>query len=81
MNSTQSRMARAALDWSTRETAQKAGIGVNTLSRFERGADVFASTVDQLRRTYEGAGIVFIAEGAPSITGGAGVRLAKGEVL
>lgn len=71
----QSRMARAALDWSMRETATTAGIGINTLSRFEGGGGVFLSTADSLRATYQAAGVSFVDQDAPSIAGGAGARL------
>jgi len=31
-------MARAALEWSTQELATRAGVGLNTVNRFESGA-------------------------------------------
>lgn len=73
----QSRMARAALGWSMRKTATAAGIGINTLSRFEGGNGVFLSTADSLRTAYQAAGVGFVDQGAASIGGGAGVRLAQ----
>lgn len=77
INALQSRMARAALGWSIRETANKVHVGVNTLSRFESGGRAYTSTADALRTVYEGAGVEFLGEGAPSLAGGAGVRLVK----
>lgn len=68
-------MARAALGWSIRKTADLVHVGVNTLSRFESGGRVYTSTADCLRSAYEGAGVQFLAEGASSLAGGAGVRL------
>ena len=70
-------MARAALDWSMRQTAIAAEIGINTLSRFEGGGGVFLSTADSLRAAYQAAGVSFVDHDAPSIAGGPGVRLAK----
>lgn len=71
----QSRMARAALGWSIRETTANAHIGINTLSRFEGGGGVFLSTADTLRATYEAAGVEFVGAGTSSLAGGPGVRL------
>lgn len=71
-------MARAALGWSIRQTAAKAHIGINTLSRFEGGGGVFLATADRLRAVYETSGVEFLGENAASFTGGAGVRLVKG---
>jgi len=68
-------MARAALGWSIRETALKAHIGINTLSRFESGGGVFLSTAEALRSAYQVAGVEFLSEGATSLSGGAGLRL------
>lgn len=56
----QSRMARAALRWSVRDTAAKASVSINTLSRFENGGGVFLSTANRLRTTYEAAGVVLV---------------------
>lgn len=64
-------MARAALNWSTVELAQAAGVGLNTVNRFERGADVRVSSVNKIQGALELAGIEFI----PPNGGGAGVRL------
>ena len=75
----QSRMARAALGWSIRETAAKAQLGTNTLARFEGGGEAYMSTADALRTAYEAAGITFISPGTASLDGGAGVRLAKAD--
>jgi transcriptional regulator with XRE-family HTH domain len=68
-------MARAALNWTTSDLAKAAGIGINTVNRFEGGADTRLSSVEKLRRALERAGITFIAENG----GGAGVRLAKSD--
>ncbi|WP_054313034.1 helix-turn-helix transcriptional regulator [Mesorhizobium sp. 1M-11] len=53
-------MARAALKWTTQELAKKAGVGVNTVNRFEDGQDSRMSSVDKMRAALEAAGIEFI---------------------
>ena len=56
----QCRAARSWLRWSTRITAEKSGVSRSTLVRFESGQDVLYSKVDQLRKTFETAGIRFV---------------------
>lgn len=50
-----------------------AGVGGNTVNRFEAGQDARVSSVDTMRTARESAGVEFIPENG----GGAGVRLAK----
>ena len=64
-------MARAALGWTVRDLAKKAGVSANTVSRYENGSDALGDTLARLRRTFEAAGILFIDQNG----GGAGVRL------
>lgn len=66
-------MARAALAWSTTELASKAGVGSNTVNRFEAGQDARVSSVDKMRAALETAGVIFVAENGE----GPGVRLRK----
>lgn len=66
-------MARAALDLGVKDLAELAGVGVNTVSRFENGAEALISTATALQSALEKKGIEFIPENG----GGAGVRLAK----
>ncbi|ATQ67873.1 MULTISPECIES: helix-turn-helix domain-containing protein [Methylosinus] len=66
-------MARAALGWSTQDLARHAGVGVNTVNRFEAGQDARMSSVEKMRTALESAGVEFIAENG----GGPGVRLRK----
>ena len=73
MNPVQSRMARAALDWSIADLARAADVSVNTVNRFESGNDARLSSVDKMRSAMEAAGVEFIAENG----GGPGVRLRK----
>ena len=68
MTGDRSRMARAALGWSTQEL----GVGFNTANRFESGAcQPRGVTLEALRRALEAAGVEFLAENG----GGPGVRL------
>jgi transcriptional regulator with XRE-family HTH domain len=66
-------MARAALEWTTADLGKRAGVGANTVNRFETGQDSRISTVEKMRAALESAGVEFIAENG----GGAGVRLRK----
>jgi transcriptional regulator with XRE-family HTH domain len=69
----QCRMARAALGWTAQELAQKAGVGVNTVSRFEnRDADASADSLARMTAAFQAAGIRLIGEDEG---GGPGVRL------
>ena len=67
-------MARTALGWSTADLGAKAGVGQNTVNRFERGHDARVSSVDKMRQALELGGVEFIPENG----GGAGVRFRKG---
>lgn len=67
----QSRMARAGLEWSSARLAAEAGIGLNTVNRFEGGHDGRASSAEKIARTLEAAGVRFLADDA----GGVGVML------
>jgi transcriptional regulator with XRE-family HTH domain len=75
LTATQCKMARAALDWGVRELADAAGINVNTVTRFESGKKANVSTQKLIRQACETAGLVFIAGGEASLSGGPGVRL------
>jgi transcriptional regulator with XRE-family HTH domain len=71
----QCRAARALLDWSQRQLASAAQIGVSDVGQFERnGARRRPATIGIVRRALEAAGVEFIAENG----GGPGVRLRKG---
>ena len=73
MKPIQCQMARAALGWSSAELGTRAGVGANTVNRFERGRDARVSSVDKMRAVLEDAGVEFIPENG----GGPGVRLRK----
>jgi transcriptional regulator with XRE-family HTH domain len=69
----QCQMARAALGWGVRDLAAAAKVGVDTVTRFERGETLMERTVEAIQRTLEDAGIEFIPENG----GGPGVRVRK----
>ena len=61
----QSRMARAALQWSLHEAAQAAGVSYRTILRFEKEQrDIQPELIAALRRAYEAAGVRFLEGGA-----------------
>jgi transcriptional regulator with XRE-family HTH domain len=72
----QIRAARAALRWTIDELAERSGLGVRTIKRFE-GFDGIpssrTSTLVELKSTLEAAGIEFI--GTPE--DGHGIRLRR----
>lgn len=73
MTPIQSKMARVALGWGTRDLAEKANVSPDTIARLERGERLRSGTVEAIRTTFEAAGIEFIPENG----GGAGVRFRK----
>lgn len=57
----QIRMARAALDWTVRDLAEKAEVAPTTVNRIERGrAAPNRSTLAVLRRALEAGGVEFL---------------------
>ncbi|MFG1287882.1 helix-turn-helix domain-containing protein [Xanthobacter versatilis] len=58
----QSRAARALLGWTQETLAEKARVSLTALKRLEseNGLDVYETTRDQVRRAFEGAGIVLL---------------------
>ncbi len=71
----QCRMARAGLQISNAELASASGVGVNTISRFEKGGDARASSIEAIQSALEARGASFLAAGQVSLSGGPGVRL------
>lgn len=72
------RAARAALNLSNADLANDAGVGVNTLSRFERGTDVRLSTANAIRGALEARGAVFTASGQVAQCASVGVKDTNG---
>lgn len=59
----QIRAARALLDWSARETAERSGVSLPTIQRAERPDSRYATqsrTLLDLQRAFEAAGVEFI---------------------
>ena len=59
MNGVQSKMARAALGWSTHRLAEMAGVGRATVVRFEDGEAVAAETREKIEAALADAGAQF----------------------
>jgi transcriptional regulator with XRE-family HTH domain len=55
----QVRMARSALNWSLRDFAARANVAINTISRYENGAETLAITLDKFQKVFEAHGIDF----------------------
>ena len=69
----QCRAARALLNWSQAELAERARVAKQTLTDFERGArSPYPRTLADIKKVLEAAGIEFMNGGAP------GARLNKG---
>ena len=76
ITSCQIRAARALVNWSARELAEKSGLGVATIRRMELADGVpssSAQTLDFVRKVMESVGVEFI--GPPE--DGPGVRLIR----
>ena len=72
ITASQVRAARGLIDWSQRQLAEKAGVGLSTIADFERGKRTpIGNNLAAIRHALEAAGIVFI----PHNGGGHGVRL------
>jgi transcriptional regulator with XRE-family HTH domain len=74
----QMRAARALLGMDQRELAESSGLSLPTIQRMEGSEGVIRGNVDSLMKlitALEAAGVVLVAEGAPSAGGGRGVRL------
>jgi transcriptional regulator with XRE-family HTH domain len=69
-------MARAALGWSVRELAERAGVGTATVFRLENDqVEPIRSTAAAIQAALEAAGVQFIE----ADNGGPGVRLNRPE--
>ncbi|WAC28006.1 helix-turn-helix domain-containing protein [Ancylobacter sp. SL191] len=73
------RAARALLNWSPAELAERAHVPVAWLKEFEQGhepgVDADPGEAARLRRALEAAGVDFLAAGEASTGGGEGLRL------
>jgi transcriptional regulator with XRE-family HTH domain len=69
-----SRAARGLIDWTQKQLADAASVGLSTVKAFEAGNSTpMANNLRAMQAALEGAGIEFIPENG----GGAGVRLRK----
>jgi transcriptional regulator with XRE-family HTH domain len=78
ITSAQMRAARALLGIDQRELAQRSGLSLPTIQRMEASGGVIRGNVDSLMKLVGALvanGIELIGEGAPSTSGGRGVRL------
>jgi hypothetical protein len=74
MNLVQCRMARGALDWSTRQVAAAAGVPIDAVRRFQIDHMISVEYHKRVRSAFEKAGVIFVEDNGE----GAGVRLRKG---
>lgn len=76
ITSRQSRAARALLCWTQETLADKARVSLTALKRLESvsGLEVYETTRDEVRRAFEGSGIVFLNSDQ-----GVGVMLVHGK--
>lgn len=73
LTAAQVRAARALLDWSQQELAERSGITASSIANLERGRHVpTAQTLATLRACFEAAGVTFSLE--PDGTEGVKVR-------
>jgi transcriptional regulator with XRE-family HTH domain len=78
LTAAQMRAARALAGVDQRQLAKKSGLSVPTIQRMEASDDVIRGNVDSLMKliaALEAFGIELIGDGAPSPSGGRGVRL------
>lgn len=72
----QCRAARAWLDWSREDLAEKAGLSPGTVTGFElQTTEPKFKTVQLLRKALMAGGVEFIDDGVTSLDGGPGLRV------
>lgn len=76
MEATQCKMARAGLGWSLTELAERSGVSISSIAKFERGeSNLIRANLAALQSTLEAAGVEF-QEPDAGTGSGVGVRLA-----
>jgi DNA-binding XRE family transcriptional regulator len=63
----QCKMARAALSWTVRDLAERAGVSHDTIVRIEGGQTLKESTVAKVTAAFEAEGIEFTNGGTPGV--------------
>ncbi|MGO4840799.1 helix-turn-helix domain-containing protein [Rhizobiaceae sp. 2RAB30] len=72
----QCRAARGLIGWSQAQLSDASKVSPATLANFETGKRVpIANNLAAIRAALEAAGVVFLADGETTTTGGPGVRL------
>jgi transcriptional regulator with XRE-family HTH domain len=75
VTSAQFRAARALLNWTVRELAEKSSVHRNTITRLEHDANSPGHAGAAIKATLEAAGVQFVDANG----GGPGVRMARSE--
>ena len=78
LEASQCRAARALLNWTQTDLAEKTSISAVSIRAFEKGGEMRASNLKLIRLSFEAAGLVFLDSGA-LLDGGPGVRLPKAQ--
>jgi predicted transcriptional regulator len=66
----QCRAARAWLNWSQGELAERASVGLSTVKSFEGGARIpIANNLSAIRRAFEEAGVTMVFDDAGKASG------------
>jgi transcriptional regulator with XRE-family HTH domain len=60
-------MARAALGWTVRQVAERAGVSHDTIVRLEGGQELKLSTLNKVREMFEAEGIEFTNGNEPGL--------------
>jgi len=64
------------LNMTQAQLAEASGVAESTVKLVERGAvDTRSGTLEKLQTAFERAGVRFIPDGSPSLSGGPGLRL------
>jgi transcriptional regulator with XRE-family HTH domain len=67
LNAAQCRMARAALQLGVRDLAETAQVSPTTITRLERGEELYPRTIAAIRAALEAAGVEFTNGDAPGV--------------
>ncbi|WP_234823019.1 helix-turn-helix domain-containing protein [Ensifer adhaerens] len=67
------KLARIALRWGVRQLAEAAQVSTQTISRLERGEQLWGGTLNGIAQVFEAAGIEFISDD----DGGFGIKINK----